>query len=150
MSHWFIRIILEIIMKYAYIYIKYVGLKIISILMGCDFQRDAVSIFAQLEDCWGTQDPELSKVYALNRELIHFNSAHSNLYFLPPQCVASPLLSLCYPSCSASELLIPIIMTSSGTWRRCRQSPSCLVKDFATSCETIKSGDRACRRLSPC
>lgn len=90
------------------------------------------------------------KSFFFNRKLIYFNSAHSNLYFPPHIVSCPPLLSLCCPSYSAFESLIPTVMTSSGTWRLCLQCPCCLLKDFATSCETIKSGDRVWCRLSSC
>lgn len=91
-----------------------------------------------------------AKSFFFNRNPIYFNSAHSNLYFPPHTVSCSPLLSLRCPSYSAFELLIPIVMTSSGTWRRCLQCSGCLLKDSATSGETIKSGDRACCWLSSC
>lgn len=68
------------------------------------------------------------------------------IFFSPSHSVASSPSVTPLSVLRRFELLIPIVTTSSGTRRRCLRWPGCSVKDFATSCETIKSSDRAlCR-----
>lgn len=71
-------------------------------------------IFVQSGDCWYKQHPQLSKVSAVTKSW-SISTQHIPIYIFPPHCVVSPLLSLCWPSCGAFGLLIPIVMTSSGT-----------------------------------
>lgn len=107
------------------------------------FQRENnfFVVIVQLQDCWFRQDPNLSKVSAL-RESSSISIQHIPIY-VSLTLSWPPLLSLYCPSRGAFELFIPVVMTSSGTCRRRLRCPACLVKNFATSCETIKYSDRA-------
>lgn len=97
------------------------------------------SVIVRLQLRWHTQKISKCQKFLPWTQSRSISTEHSPIYIFSPQRVAWPLLSLCYHSGGALEPFIPIIMTSSGTWRRRLQGPSCLVKDFS-SCETVKSG----------
>lgn len=119
----------------------------IYVFTGLRFRRHILLVFD-----WRTADtsriPNCQK-FPLKQKADPFQLSTFQFIFLPhtvscppPHCHSAVRLTVLF------ELLIPVVMTSSGTWRRCLQCSGCLVKDFATSCETIKSGDRAWCRLS--
>lgn len=111
---------------------------VVYVFIGLEFQINILFVFVQLEDCWYSKIPNCQKFLLLQKADLFQLSTFQ--FILPPQpSTLCPVLPCCHSAVRLTvhfEPLIPTVMTSSGTWRLCLQCPRCLLKDFATSCET--------------
>lgn len=78
--------------------------------------------FFEVKDCWFKQ-VQTAKIFFSLKESWSSPTQHIPIYSFPPHCVlSSPPVTL-LSVLQSFELLIPIVMTSSGSWRHCLRWP---------------------------